>query len=59
MLKCRNWRRLLGGRGLKRPRPQLGCNAIEEEKKKDKKNYVMHLCKVLSNKVFLPKANFL
>jgi len=31
MLKCRNWRRLPGGGGLKRPMPQLGCSTIEEE----------------------------
>ena len=31
MLKCKKWRRLAGGGGLKRPRLKLGCSAIGEE----------------------------
>jgi hypothetical protein len=43
MLNCGNWRGLLGGGGLKRPRPQLGCSTTgggggggeEEEEEED------------------------
>jgi hypothetical protein len=59
MMKCGNWRRLPGGGGLKRPKHQLRCSAEEEEEEEEEEERRRRLCRVLSNKVFLPKANVL